>query len=160
MRSIPPDLEEAFARFTAGPSLLRQALVGLDARALSQRPPNDDWSIRDVVMHLADTEMARGYRLRLIIAEENPPIPAFDEEAWKRRLQYLWRDVEAALALFQQTRFSNAELLSYCGKDAWSRTGQHATDGAITVRDLFERGVEHLDEHVAQIAATRRALGC
>lgn len=160
MRSIPADLEQAFKRFTAGPSQLRQALAGLDARALNQRPPGSDWSIRDVVVHLADTEMVRGYRLRSIIADDEPVIAAFDEEAWKRRLQYLWRDIEASVVLFQQTRFSNAELLSYGGKDAWTRIGRHTTDGAVSVRDLFERGVEHVDEHVNQIAQTRKALGC
>ncbi|MGE5594495.1 MAG: DinB family protein [Hyphomicrobiales bacterium] len=159
MRNVPAEFQQLFDDFARGPTLLRQALVGLDAGSLNQRPAGADWSIRDVVVHLADAELVRAVRIRFALAEADPLLPPFDEEAWKRRLQYLWRDVDAAIALFQQTRYSNAELLSYVGKDGWQRAGIDGDGQPLSVLELTRRGVEHVTDHVGQIESLRAALG-
>ena len=155
MRSIPPDFQELFDDYTRGPSRLRAAINGLNASGLNQREPGSDWTIRDIVIHLGDAESVLGVRIRRMLAEDNPVIAAFDEEPWKRRLQYLWRDIDGALALFQSNRFATAEILSYAGKDAWQRTGQHSEDGTITVHELIRRAAAHVDDHVMQIERAR-----
>lgn len=155
VRSIPPEYQELFDDYTRGPARLRAALAGLNGGALNLREPGSDWTIRDIVTHLSDAESAFSIRVRHMIAEENPVIPAFDEDVWKRRLQYLWRDVDASLALFQANRFATAEILAYAGKNAWHRTGQHSEDGEITVLELVRRAANHVHHHVAQIERAR-----
>lgn len=159
MPSIPADYKADFDAFVAGPSIIRAAIAGLDAASLNRRPPASDWCVRDVVMHLCDTELVRATRIMSILAEDNPPIRAFDEELYKRRLHYLWRDPELALQLFQLTRFSIAEMLQQCSKDQWARTGEHSEDGTISVLDLVRRGVAHVDDHAAQVADFIERLG-
>ncbi|MCC7365438.1 MAG: DinB family protein [Dehalococcoidia bacterium] len=158
MQQIPAVYKELFDRFSAGPGVLRAAMAGVSQGVVSQRAPGQDWSIRDHVVHLADAELVRAVRVRFIIAEEVPLLPAWDEGEWKRRLQYLWRDVDGAIAQFELTRWSTAELVAYAGKAAWERQGRSGEE-LVSVRDLVERGVGHIDDHVAQIAEARAALG-
>jgi hypothetical protein len=138
-----------------GPTLLRQAVDGLDAGAINRRPPGEDWSIRDVVIHLADAELVGAVRFRLVVAQDKAVLPVYDPDVWKRRLHYLWRDPEAAIALFQQTRYGTAELLHQCDAAAWQRTGIHPERGVMTLADLLELYAGHVEEHAAQIATFR-----
>lgn len=155
VRRIPLELQEFLREFSAGPAQVRAAIAGLDPATLNRRPPREDWSIRDVVIHLADAELVRATRLRYLIAEDEPLVVPFDEERWKRRLHYLFRDVEAALALFELTVFTSAELLEQCDAAAFERDGARPDGSRLRVRDLLEAGVAHVKEHVGQIAAFR-----
>lgn len=157
MPTIPEPYRELLAHYARGPALVREAIDGLDPGALNRRPLGSDWSIRDVLMHLTDSELMAATRLRLVIAEEHPAIQEWNEEHFKRRLHYLWRDPEASLALFQITVFTNAELLQQCDAKTWERTGEHPTRGAITLGDLLRDRAEHLDTHLEQIASYRSA---
>lgn len=154
MPRMPADLVPVFERYTRGPALVREAVAGVGA-ALISRPGPEGWSIRDVVVHLADTELVRGLRMRRLIVEDEPIIEAIDEKLWKRRLHYLWRSPEASLATFELLRFTNAEILRECDAASFERAGQHTEDGRITVADFVRRGAEHAEEHARQIIALR-----
>ncbi len=159
MREITGELKELLDSYKRGPTLVADAIRGIEGGALNARRPGSDWSIRDLLMHLADAELVRGYRIRLILAEDEPAIPSWDQDRWTRRLQYLWRSPEAAIALFDQLCFSNAELLRWSDKTAWERTGVEADGRAVSARTLVERGVGHHLGHAGDIAATREAIG-
>jgi len=146
------DLHQAFAH---GPAVLREAIHSLTMSELTRRGPGAGWSVRDVLVHLADMEIVRAYRIRLILAAEEPDLADIDEEGWQRKLQYLWRSPEAALSGFEQARFGTAEILNHVGRDAWKRTGTHPVDGPVSVADLVQRGVRHVEDHVGQIAEIR-----
>ncbi|MFN0148461.1 MAG: DinB family protein [Dehalococcoidia bacterium] len=159
MRPLPPDLKALVDAYGHGPSLLNEAIRGLDAGAINARRPGSDWSIRDNVLHVADMELLRAVRIRAVIAEEQPVLVSVDETLWTRRLQYLWRSVEAAISLFDHLCFTTVELLRWSDKAAWERTGAHPELGAVTVRELVARGAAHVDEHAAAIRVIREAIG-
>lgn len=154
MAYLPPEIAENLQRFVDGPSAVHGSMAGLDAGSLS-RPGKEGWSIRDVLVHLSDTELVRAVRFRTMLTEDSPQLAGFDQEVWKRKLHYLWRSPEAALSLFQQLRYGSAEMLRQCDLRAWDRIGVHPERGNISVADLVRIGAEHVDEHVAQIAALR-----
>lgn len=152
---FPAHLQEAFARFTAQPTLLNEAVSGLGAGGLNRRLPGEDWSIRDVIVHLADSELVAAVRFRMVLSEDAPALPGYDGEAWKRRLHYLWRSPETALSLFQQVRFSSGEILQQCEAAAWARTGLHPTAGQVTLAAMLEEAAWHVEDHLGQIAKIR-----
>jgi len=153
--TTPERLRPLFSRFTAGPTLLREAVFGLNPADLNRRPPGSDWSIRDVILHLADGELVAAVQFRLVIAEDDPTLPGFDQETWKRRLHYLWRDPEFAIGLFQQVRYANGELLQQCDSTAWARAGVHPGRGQMTLAQLLEFHAAHAEEHASQIGSMR-----
>ena len=155
MPTTPEHLRDLMFRFGRGPLLVREAISGLDAGALNRRPVGSDWSIRDIIIHLADAEIVGAMRLRLVIANDAPAIEPWEEGPWKRRLHYLWRDPEAALALFELLVYTNGELLQQCDAQSWKRTGVHPERGVITLEDLLQDRVTHSEEHIAQIREYR-----
>jgi len=155
---LPQDLQDLLDRFARGPSVLREAVSGLGPDIAGRPVPGGDWSIRDIVVHLADSELVRAVRIRAMLAEDEPALMPFDQDLWKRRLQYLWRSIEGSIALFEQTRYATAEILRHAGKDAWARTGDHPELGVLTVRDLVVAGIDHVTEHAEQVRAARVSL--
>lgn len=154
---IPDAHVDPHERFVRGPALVREALAGTGPATLNRRPPGEDWSMRDVVIHLADAELMRAVQIRLALTGEDPALPALDQDLWKRKLLYVFRDPEAALSAFQQVRYGTAELLRECAPDAWERAGAHPQFGTVTVADLVARAADHVDEHVAQLRTMRGA---
>ena len=154
MPRMPAALEPVFQLFTEGPTLVTQAMAGLEPGLLS-RPGREGWSVRDVVVHLADAELIGALRFRMVLAEENPTLPVYNPDVWKRRLHYLWRSPEASLSLFQQTRFASAEMLRQCSASDWERIGVHPERGDLTLGQLLMSYAEHAAEHVAQIGELR-----
>lgn len=155
MPRVPDEHADAFARFARGPALVRAAIDGADPAAFNRRPPADGWSMRDIVVHLADAELVLAVRLRMALADDEPLLPDWDGERWKRRLLYVFRDAEAALEGFRLARHGSAELLRECAPDAWERRARHPKLGMITVGGLVARGAAHAEEHAAALRALR-----
>ncbi len=154
MPRLPVALVPVFQQFTEGPTLVTQAIAGLEP-GLFSRPGPEGWSVRDVVVHLADAELIGALRFRMVLASDNPVLPVYDPDTWKKRLHYLWRSPEASLSLFQQTRFASAELLRQCSAQDWERLGMHPERGELTLGALLATYAEHALEHVAQIGVLR-----
>ena len=154
MVKLPPQLVEPMERFVMGASVVRQSINGADAGTLS-RPNAEGWSIRDILVHLSDAEMVRATRIRLIVAGQEPPIFDFEENLWKRKLHYLWRSPEGAIALFDQLRFTTMEILRQLDNAAWERVGVWPDGERVSVGELLIRGANHSDDHGAQIREMR-----
>ena len=69
-------------RYTQGHSVVVEALAGITPAELDAR--HDGWSAREVVHHLADSEMTSAIRLRRLLAEDRPVIDGYDEETFAR----------------------------------------------------------------------------
>src|SRR5688500_766361 len=151
---MPEELVEPLARFVQGASLVREAIYGADAGTISQ-PGKEGWSIRDIIVHLADAEMVRATRIRLILTADEPQLFSFDEDMWKRKLHYLWRSPEASLALFDQLRFTTVEILRQLDMKSWERAGISPEGDRLSVGELIRRGAVHGEEHSAQIKSLR-----
>lgn len=142
-------------KYRAGYADVVEALTGADDAALDRRPGPGTWSAREIVHHLADSEMTSAIRLRRLIAEENPTIVGYDQEEFVRRLYYD-RPIAASLEAFRWARVSTAEILDRLSEAEWARAGTHSESGAYSVVRWLEIYAEHAANHAAQI---RRARG-
>ncbi len=132
------------------------AMTARIAAALDAAPPQrgDGWSPPEVVAHLADTEVFRGWRIRRIIGEDAPVIENIDEEALARACRYQDRDPPTSLATFEINRRSNLELLRLAGGGALDRTWRHPDRGPLTLGDLVNHTSDHDLAHLRQIMGT------
>ena len=148
---------ELIARYRSGHEALQGALRGLDPSALDWRPSPEAWCIRDVVHHVADAEMTGAVRLRRLLTEEAPFLPAFDEEVYRERLGYATRPIEPALDGVRAAHTTTAELLDRLTAADWGRSGTHSEEGPYSLERWLSFHAAHTHEHAAQIRQLRLA---
>ena len=131
--------------------MLRAAVAGLSDAELDHRPSDGGWTPREVVHHVADSEMTSAVRLRRLIAEDDPLIVGYDGDEFARRLHYADRPIEPALAAVEGARATTVQILHGLTEDEWVRTGTHSESGPYGVEPWLEVYAVHCDEHADQI---------
>jgi hypothetical protein len=149
-----PQRAELIARYKDGFRAVVDALTGATERELDARPAPNKWSAREIVHHLADSEMTSAIRLRRLLAEDRPVINAYDQEEFARRLFYQ-RPIESSLEAFQAARQTTAEILDLMTDEQWVREGTHTEDGRYTPEVWLEIYAAHAHKHADQIRLAR-----
>jgi len=149
------EISELLERFRRGPELIAVTLTGVFGEEEDFLPAPGKWSIRQVIAHLADSEMVGAHRFRQMIAEENPTLIAYDQEAWARNLNYARRKPKQSLESFRHMRAENYELLKDLPEAAFARVGNHTERGSLTLRAQLELLAQHAESHARQMQAVR-----
>ncbi|MBF6589979.1 MAG: DinB family protein [Ktedonobacterales bacterium] len=144
------------ARYKDGHQVVAEALRNTTEAQLDAHPTSGEWSVREIVHHLADSEMTAALRLRRLLAEESPAISGYDEEEFARRLHYE-RPIAASLRVVEAVRHNTAEILDRLTEAEWARTGTHSEAGAYSVERWLEIYAAHCHDHAAQIQRARDA---
>jgi hypothetical protein len=140
-------------QYKDGYRVVSEALVGLTDGDLEARLPGK-WSVREIVHHLADSEMVAAARLRRIVAEDRPGLRATDMAGYARRLFYD-RPIQNSLELFRFVRLATAEILDRMTDVEWSREGIQSDGGRFTAEKWLEIFSKHAQTHAEQIRRTR-----
>jgi len=144
------------AAYKDGYRVVSEALVGATDEEMDAHPAPGKWSAREVVHHLADSEMTAAIRLRLLLAVERPRIVGYDQDVFARRLHYD-RPTEASLDAFKSARRTTAELLDCMTDEEWKREGTHTEHGRYTIERWLEIYSAHAHKHAEQILVARDA---
>jgi hypothetical protein len=144
-------------RYEDGYRVVNEALDGITDAALDAREWPTAWSPREIVHHLADSEMTSAIRLRLLIAQDEPALLGYDQEAFVRRL-YSDRPIEPSLAAFAGARAATAPLLRRLSEAEWQRAGTHSESGRYAVEDWLRIYSGHAHDHADQIRRARATL--
>jgi hypothetical protein len=120
-------------------------------------PAPGKWSIRQIIAHLADTEIVLAHRFRQVIAEDNPTLIATNQEAWANNLDYARRKPKQSLETMRRTRAENHDLLKALPESTYQRAGNHTERGRTTLRQLLEDYSGHTESHARQIGEVRGA---
>ena len=143
-------------QYKDGYRVVAEALVGATDEELVTRPAPHKWNAREIVHHLADSEMTAAVRLRLLLAVDNPQIVGYDQDEFARRLYYD-RPHEAAIEAFKSARRTTGEILDRLSDADWSRGGTHTEHGRYTVDRWLEIYAAHAHKHAEQILVARDA---
>jgi hypothetical protein len=153
----PAERQTLIARYKGGYRAVVAALRGIRPAELDFRPAEGEWSAREVVHHLADSETISGIRLRRLLVEDNPVIQGYDQDDYARRLRYRARPMAPALQAFQAARATTAQLLDAMGDADWQRSGTHTESGAYSPEKWLAIYAEHAHIHAEQIRKNRAA---
>ena len=149
------NLADTLERFRRGPELLAVVLTGVFGEETDFTAAPGKWSIRQIVAHLADSEMVGAQRFRKVIAEERPALEAFDQDAWASNLDYARKPPKNSLESFRRVRAENYELLKSVPEAAFEREGVHSERGPVSLRQLLEIYADHAESHARQMQAIR-----
>ncbi|MBM7600993.1 putative damage-inducible protein DinB [Virgibacillus halotolerans] len=61
---------------------LRETVDSLNDEELSRTYRDGSWTVHQLVHHIADSQLNMYQRLKLALTDENPTVPAFDQEKW------------------------------------------------------------------------------
>jgi hypothetical protein len=148
--------QQLIEKYRAGYDEIVRALEGITDAELDFRPAPGKWSPREVVHHLADSEMTSAIRLRLLIAEDGPRIVGYDQDAFARSLFYD-RPIEDSLAAFRAARATTSAILDRLSDEQFARTGTHTESGAYGVEKWLAIYAAHAHGHADQIRRARHA---
>lgn len=117
------------------------------------------WSIRQVVQHLADSELMGGVRFRMVLAHDRPAIMAYDQDLWADRLHYDEADLSLSLGDFATLRRANLRLLERTSDEERTRVGLHSERGEESVERMMQLYAGHDLAHLRQIRRIRATVG-
>jgi hypothetical protein len=133
----------------ATPGTLAQALASIGAEKASMPIAPGKWSPAQIVCHLADCEIAFGFRLRQTLAEDAPVIQPFDQDKWAAT--YGGISASEALEAFTALRGWNLRLIKAALPAAADRTATHPERGTMTFQTIVETIAGHDLNHLGQL---------
>lgn len=150
------EIASLLERFRRGGELIAVVTTGVAGAELDFQPGPDKWSIRQVVCHLADTEIVVADRFRRVIAEDKPTLIGFQQNAWAEKLDYRKRKISQAVESFRRLRAENFELIKDLPEQTFERTGIHNERGPLTLLQLLNTYAAHVESHARQIQGIRQ----
>jgi uncharacterized damage-inducible protein DinB len=135
-----------------GPDLLDAALKKAPRAMWRWKPSKKDWSVHEILVHLADSETNSYLRCRKALAEPGKPIMAYDQDTWAVALDYHARDAEASRALTRIVRAQTHSLIVTLSDSDWRKSYFHPESNKLVPLSEWLRGyADHIPGHVTQI---------
>jgi DinB superfamily len=149
-------LESMLDRLRANADVFRALVAGVGEEQARWRPEPGQWSMLEVVNHLADEEV-EDFRARvdatLRRAERWPPI---DPQGWVNERAYKERDLGESTKRFLARRTESLAWLGTLVAPDWSLAYEHPTAGRISAGDLLTAWVAHDHIHIRQLNRLHR----
>jgi hypothetical protein len=121
------------------------------------KPAPKEWSVHQVIVHLADSETNSYLRARRLIAEPGQPVMSYDQDVWADKLDYHNSSIEDALETTRLVRKLTYDLLKRLPDSAWSNTAAHPEySEPYTFEKWLRIYSNHPREHAGQITENHR----
>jgi hypothetical protein len=132
---------------------------GFDDATLRRPEKPGKWSVIEVIQHLADSDLVAGFRTRMVLSEDRPALPGYDQDRWASEFRY--RDVGLAQALDQLRglRTANLYLWKNLSPAQLERVGLHSERGPESAGHILRLMAAHDLVHRQQIDRILMAVG-
>ena len=136
-----------------GYDLLKAALAEVPQEAMHFKPEPKEWSVYEVIIHIADSETNAALSARKLIVEPGGSLMGYNQPLWVDVLKYHEHNLEDALEVTRLARKTTYELLKRIPEIVfdthWIKhpemEGQYTFDKWI---DIYSR---HIPGHIEQI---------
>ncbi len=134
---------------------LRDQAADLSEERLAQRPEPNEWSVAELLGHLWDAELAYSFRARAILAQEEPRLIGYDQDAWSTLARPAFGEL---LDAFTALRAANLTLAEGTPQELWDRRGIHEERGPLSFGLLTREIAGHDRAHLLQLQQTIAAV--
>jgi hypothetical protein len=152
---LPGELAELIR--ASGETLVREALALTPEVATFHAEPGA-WCAHEVLGHMIEAER-RGFfgRVRQLLAEENPQLETWDQEAVARSRNDCARRLPDLVKEFRLLRTESVGLVFRLRREELARGGDHPGVGRLTVDEVVQEWVYHDRDHLRQLYASVQA---
>lgn len=146
----PEHIEEWLGKISSYTARLREAVDGLDDEQLGKKYREGAWTVRQLVHHIADSQVTMYQRLRLALTDDNPTVPAFDQEKWAE-LPDNELPVESSIRILEGLNERIVAIGKHVSASDLSRVFTHEVNGEISVATKLAKLCWHEEHHLAHI---------
>jgi hypothetical protein len=132
-------------------STLADIVARHPAEVLCRRGIQGKWTPSEIIGHLSDSEWVYGYRLRLILCEDEPAILGFRQDAWVASQRHNEREPSELVEIFRTLRLLNLSVWRRMSPEDWQRSGQHNERGTESLAVMVQLLAGHDLSHLRQI---------
>jgi hypothetical protein len=148
----PEERQQKIERYGQAFAELEATLAAIPKDAWKFKPAPNEWSIHELIVHMADSESNSALRARLLAAEPGRPIMAYDQDKWSDVLRYHDQDPEAALQVVKYARLTTYQLLKLLPEEVFEHTVVHSEfDRPYSFDMWLDIYSVHLPDHTEQI---------
>jgi len=140
------------------PSALEDIVLAHSATVLRARPFEDKWTPNEIIGHLADGEWVYGYRLRLVMCEDEATVLGTKQDAWVVRQHHNDREPSEHVEIFRTLRRFNVAVWRQLSSADLTRAGRHNERGAESLAVMLRMHAGHDLSHLNQIDRCIRAV--
>ncbi|TWU00216.1 DinB superfamily protein [Botrimarina colliarenosi] len=133
------------------PAALRALFAGVDEATVRSRPFPGKWTPLEVLGHLVDAEWSFGWRMRLVLGDDTPPIVPMDQEKWVVAQRHNQASLGELLDDFAALRAINLRLWRQMTPADLQRIGVHGQRGEESLDTMRWMLAGHDESHLDQI---------
>ena len=116
------------------------------------KPAPNEWSVHEVILHLADSESNAALRARKLIVEPGGTLMGYDQEQWAITLDYHDQDLEDALDVLRLARKTTYSLLKKQPDEVFHHIVIHPEyNEPYTFENWLDIYSAHIPGHIEQI---------
>jgi uncharacterized damage-inducible protein DinB len=129
---------------------LRETVDSLDEEALNKTYREGAWNVRQLVHHIADSQLNMFQRLKLALTDDNPTVPNFIQDKWAVQPD-TELPVESSIKILEGINERIVALGKTLTEDQLDRTFTHEVNGEISVATKVAKLSWHEEHHLAHI---------
>jgi uncharacterized damage-inducible protein DinB len=149
IQRVPP-VSGFFTLMTAQPGELKALMHGLSEQQVSSPHKPGEWSIKQVLGHINDTERVFSYRALRIARGDTTPLAGFDQDEYVRHTDFHQRPLNELLNEFAGQRQANVWCFQPLTDSELMRRGT-ASEKPVSVRALLYMMVGHVLHHMESL---------
>jgi hypothetical protein len=143
---------EKIELYGSGYNLLMDALQDIPGEMWKFKPAPEEWSVYEVLIHLADSESNAALRARKLIVEPGGTLMGYDQEKWTATLDYHNQSYEDALEIVRLARKSTYHLLKKQPESVFEHWVKHPEyEEPYTFENWLNIYSAHIPGHIDQI---------
>jgi hypothetical protein len=152
------EIDEKIEQYGRGFDLLAAALAEIPREAWSHRPAPDEWSVHEIIVHMADSESMAALRARKLIVEPGSLLMGYNEAQWADTLDYKAQNADEALEVIRLARHTTYNLLKRQPDEVFQHSVTHQEySQPYTFEGWLNIYARHIPDHIEQLQKSYRA---
>lgn len=129
---------------------LREMVDALTEEELNKTYREGSYTVRQLVHHIVDSQLIMFQRLKLALTDDNPTVPAFDQDKWAVQPDTKL-PVETSIKILEGINERIVSLGSSLTEEQLERVFTHEHNGEIKVGTKLAKLCWHEEHHLAHI---------